>query len=241
VVRSDLLPTADMIVSMSKEFGVPLSEREMADLKPTSATADEMEQMNRERLLIPDGAELQEEYIYVDTYNTKSAAGVNNLHPNNNNNNNNNNHNQSGGVVMISTNEAVNVPHTSRYWTPIDNYNDKYLWKRKEVEQRARATDHVADNIEQVKAISERNRYKRPVKNYIVAEGPSGVAFNYSSQALNSTELALNSFRDIISQVGQNFSFFFNNTNQNGRQSASDLCKNATTPSYMICINFEIF
>ena len=41
-------------------------------------------------------------------------------------------------------------------------------------------------------------RHKKPLKHYLIADEPT---FKYSSQKLNSTEIALNRFRDYINEV----------------------------------------
>jgi hypothetical protein len=200
VVRCDLLPTADMMVSMSKEFGVPLNERELADMQPDSSTMHEMQQLNRGLLMLDEAGrvtltqdetgsnenndEEKDEYVY--NYNNSDQTAANN----------------NSGVVMVVNNnqqDETTVPHTSRYWTPIDHFNDAYLYRRKENEQMMESRDFVAENVESVAALAERSRHKRPVRRYLVGES----TFNYSGQSLNSTDLALDSFREKINKVSE--------------------------------------
>lgn len=44
------------------------------------------------------------------------------------------------------------------------------------------------------------NSHKKPLKHYLIADEPT---FKYSSQTMNSTEIALNRFRDYINEVNK--------------------------------------
>lgn len=143
-----------MVLSLSKEFGVPLAERE---------------------------AKLYRISEIVEFESTTGSFEKENLNPIN--------------EKLLNSLENVNthIPHTSRIWTPIDNSNDRFLISKKEKDSR----NFVNENKQKIGEISEKNQFKRPLKRYIEADS----AFNYSSQSLNSTELALNKFREIINQV----------------------------------------
>ena len=179
VIRADLMPTGDMVLSMSKEFGVPLNQQELDDLKLTSSSLEEMLQnWTAEN----NGKQQQQHQQQQKQLQAKNSV----------------NNEDQPGYVWENAAATTHVPHPSRCWTPIDNFNDKYLFKRKKNEALIEARNHLAENIAAVLHVSEKNKHKKPVKNFIVADGQ---AFNYSSQALNSTEMALNAFRDILNQV----------------------------------------
>lgn len=154
ITRCELLPTAEMILSLSKEFGVPLTEKETKLYKISEIVQFEP---------------------------TKESIEKENLNPTN--------------EKLYNSLDNVNtvIPHTSRIWTPIDNDNDKYFSLKKDREKK----NFLNENKQKIGKISEKNQFKRPIKRYIMAD----TAFNYSSQSLNSTELALNKFREIINQV----------------------------------------
>ena len=113
VVRCDLLPTAIMITSMSKEFGVPLTDIEMQQLKQS------------EKVKISN----------IENNFESEASGV-------------------YGYSYGNT-EPANIPHTSRIWTPIDNFNDQFLAKKKEKE--AQVKNYVAHNIDSLQELHEKN------------------------------------------------------------------------------------
>lgn len=48
------------------------------------------------------------------------------------------------------------IPHTSRIWTPIDNYNNKFLEQK--LNQDIPAKNFVLLNTEQIPKLSEQNR-----------------------------------------------------------------------------------
>lgn len=155
IIRCELLPKSEMILSMSKEFGIPLTEKETALYKYTEKKPEE--NANDKENLNPINSKFLNDFDNVN---------------------------------------ITNIPHTSRIWTPIDNANDNFMIQKKERETQNNR-NYLIENIQQIPEISERNRYKRPIKRYITADS----AFNYSSQALNSTELALNKFREYINEV----------------------------------------
>lgn len=129
VVRCDLLPTAEMVISLSKEFGIPLNDDELKELK-SIITPEEIAKMCKN--------------LGKDSDDNEQEAG-------------------SGGELKtergyewISNGIQAEAPHTSRIWTPIDNFNDKYLLKRKERSNQFK--NHVIENIDAVQEISEMNK-----------------------------------------------------------------------------------
>lgn len=108
----------------------------------------------------------------------------------------NSNENSQGIMDEFGYGQNANIPHTSRIWTPIDNYNDNFMTQKSGKDTVVK--NHISNNKKIVHETSEQNRVSKPVQHYITADS----AFNYSSQALNSTELALNKFRELINQVG---------------------------------------
>lgn len=105
---------------------------------------------------------------------------------------------------LISDNETVvNVPHASRVWTPIDNHNERYLIEKKVRESCKK--DFMTQNLEEIHEESEKSKIRKPFKPFVIYDGP---AFNYSSQALNSTELAINNFREFVKEVFYSLKFF---------------------------------
>lgn len=192
VIRCDLLPTSTMILSMSKEFGVPLSREEIDRLKPMLEQRNQLVNDNEtldgydttdHRVKLDDGLSSEDKKLDGEIKHTSE---------------------------LIWNNSNVKLPHTSRVWTPIDNQNDKYLFKRKDgVAADTNSKNYVSENIEAIQEISRNNKHKKPVKNYIISNGPS---FNYSSQSLNSTELALNAFRDYINQANPDKLYTYNSS-----------------------------
>ncbi|CAF0826449.1 unnamed protein product [Brachionus calyciflorus] len=153
IIRCDLLPTADMILSMSKEFGVPLTEKETKQYQYSEKFSEKVSSANNKENLNPVDPKLMNDF---DTAN------------------------------------ITNIPHTSRIWTPIDNTNDQFMAQKKD--KQVQMKNYLLENVKQIPEISEKNKFKRPLKRYITAD----TAFNYSSQTLNSTDLALDKFRDMI-------------------------------------------
>ncbi|XP_077982883.1 uncharacterized protein LOC144437742 [Glandiceps talaboti] len=136
VTRNDLFPTAEMILSLSREFGVPLTTADFEELKDIGGTETE----------------------------------------------------------MTKTEENTRVlPHTSRDWTPIDMYNEDYLLYL-ENKSRTHKQNFVRGNIDFVHELSKGNQKERPKT--IAAIPMNGVAHNYSTQHLISTEQAREKLRE---------------------------------------------
>ena len=152
-----MLPEASMVISMSKEFGVPLTEQDLEQLKSSSKVKEnpEIDMNNRNDIINNYDSIMNGEFSYGQS--------------------------------------EHKIPHTSRLWTPIDNFNEQFLMQKRDQDVK----DFISENLKYVKELEEKNKHKKPIKNYMLAEGP----FHYSSQALNSTDLALNKFRDYINEV----------------------------------------
>ncbi len=152
-----MLPEASMVISMSKEFGVPLTEQDLEQLKSSTKVKEnpEIDMNNRNDIINNYDSIMNGEFSYGQS--------------------------------------EHKIPHTSRLWTPIDNFNEQFLMQKRDQDVK----DFISENLKYVKELEEKNKHKKPIKNYMLAEGP----FHYSNQALNSTDLALNKFRDYINQV----------------------------------------
>jgi hypothetical protein len=152
-----LLPEAFMVVSMSKEFGVPLTEQDIEQMKSPVKIKEssEIDMNNRNDIINNYDSIMNGEFSYGHS--------------------------------------EHKIPHTSRLWTPIDNFNEQFLMKKRDHDVK----DFVSENLKYVKELEEKNKHKKPIKNYMLTDGP----FHYSSQTLNSTDLALNKFREYINEV----------------------------------------
>ncbi|XP_013407741.1 uncharacterized protein LOC106171815 [Lingula anatina] len=147
-VRNDLFPNAEMIVSMSREFGVPLTADDLADL----------------------GEETQDK-VAEDHHD------------------------------MANDHEAADQPKSrSRYWPPLDNYNMTYMEVVEERNMLGSHHDYVRENIISTRQTSERNRSLRTRSKPPTVRANVQVAHNYSTQSLNSTELAKEKLRQELSK-----------------------------------------
>lgn len=146
-VRNDCFPNAEMVVSMSREFGVPLTAQDFEELQPTQE-------------------DMESEHV-----------------------------------------KMIDIPRTSRPWTPIDNFNPSYMEQmaeRKEQEKEGFAHNYIRENKGQVYGISEANRHERSMTAPQTIKALSAPAHNYSSQALNSTEQAKEALRMVLAQDPDN-------------------------------------
>ncbi|XP_074646485.1 uncharacterized protein LOC141902581 [Tubulanus polymorphus] len=139
-VRNELFPSAEMVVSMSKEFGVPLTSEDFEDLQPVS---------------------------------------------------------HDGKDAMDDPNGWMNNIGPSHVHTPIDNFNDLYVTALEK-----RLTEDVKDfkqeNMEEIRKKSDENR--RNKKCPVTLHADQQPAHNYSVQSLNSTELAKDKLRQLLSE-----------------------------------------
>ncbi|GFO44998.1 hypothetical protein PoB_007150300 [Plakobranchus ocellatus] len=157
VVRNELFPTAEMVVSMSREFGVPFTQKDFEELQCKPLTQDE----------------------------TRDQEG-------------------STAVTMVRPLK----PEPSRNWTPIDNFNKDYVDSLKKGQKRQ---DFVEANILEVQAQSEvcraeRERTRKPRIYADVGE----TSHNYSTQALNSMELAREKLRNYLNSLDPDGRYAFN-------------------------------
>ncbi|XP_033746510.1 uncharacterized protein LOC117331748 isoform X3 [Pecten maximus] len=141
VVRNDLFPNADMIISMSKEFGVPLTQADFEELLPEEERAQEPE-------------------------------------------------------VQVTRYDSF-IRETSRLWTPIDNYNQEYVERLGNREQQH---NFIYENKEDIRNASEINKKEREMNKVPTIHADVKVAHNYSSQTLNSTELAKEKLRQMLAE-----------------------------------------
>lgn len=139
ITRCDIFPTAEMIVSMSREFGTPLTQNELCEYNPK-------------------------------IYQNEAKSFDKNI------------------------NFDHDMPSTSKVWTPLDNTNEKY-----ELEKQNREKSHknfIKTNLESIQLLSEKNKIRKNenAKDFLVING----SFNYSSQKLNTTQLAIEQFRSLM-------------------------------------------
>jgi hypothetical protein len=162
VIRCDLLPSAEMVLSLSKEFGVPLTDIEIDELKGSNHSETVIQNNN----INPNSAYLDEGYDDTE----------------------------------------VNVPHVSRFWTPLDNSNEKYIQLVEERKKQNFEKNFIENNLNQLHKQSEKNKLNKPIKHYIVNTDTTS---NYSSQKLNSTEMGLNKFREFIKEVSCCYLYYY--------------------------------
>ncbi|XP_041347622.1 uncharacterized protein LOC121367489 isoform X2 [Gigantopelta aegis] len=140
-VRNDVFPTTEMIISMSREFGVPLT--------------------------VKDFEELQD---------------------------------MSDKLPVLSSEKLVSRPHTSRQWTPIDNFNEEFLKRIGERKNTSPASNFIKDNIDDVHVHSIKNRQDREKTKPVMVQVDANPAHNYSTQRLNTGVLAAEKIRLMLAQ-----------------------------------------
>ncbi|XP_071485699.1 uncharacterized protein [Diadema antillarum] len=138
ITKNDLFPSAESIISLSREFGVPLTTADFEDLK--------------ER----DG----EVHMGEDAVRSHSAS------------------------------QTLPRLRPRRIWTPLELYNPDYMAYKEQMEMMGPMHDYIKENIDHVQKISEENTARKVKPRTVRYEPPNGVAHNYSSQTLNTTELA---------------------------------------------------
>ncbi|KAL8603356.1 hypothetical protein ACOMHN_039719 [Nucella lapillus] len=153
VVKNNIFPTSDMVVSMSKEFGVPFTADDFEELRP-----------DWEKSLVKAPAELQ-----------TVTPGV---------------------MVQMS-----------RDWTPIDNFNKTFVDMMEERNAKGADHDFVVENKEGIKRTSDQNMLMREKTQVPLVQADVGKAHNYSTQTLNSTELANEALRNRLQQQQPNSRF----------------------------------
>nr|KAG5711366.1 hypothetical protein BaRGS_006063 [Batillaria attramentaria] len=145
IVKNDIFPTAEMVVSMSKEFGVPFTVEDFEELRPEWEKKPPSPVMPR--------AEVP-------------------------------------GVSM----------QTSRIWTPIDNFNQTFVDHMAQRKEKGSTQDFIAQNKDTVRGQSEVNQIVREKTKVPSVTNAVAGAHNYSTQTLNSTELANQALRDILQE-----------------------------------------
>ncbi|XP_052781235.1 uncharacterized protein LOC128217855 isoform X2 [Mya arenaria] len=143
--RSVLFPSADMVVSMSKEFGVPFTTEDFEDLL------------------------VKEERSYR-------------------------------AEVTTATHEQSFLRESSHFWEPIDNQNFSYMERLVDREKQASSKDFLKEHKRELKKASQMNRKERELTKPATVKMDVAVAHNYSSQSLNSTEMAKEKLRQMLAK-----------------------------------------
>ncbi|XP_053378149.1 uncharacterized protein LOC123529262 isoform X2 [Mercenaria mercenaria] len=144
-VRNQLFPTADMVVSMSKEFGVPFTTEDFEELQ------------------------VKDEKSFV-------------------------------AEATTATHEQSFVREPSKYWEPIDNLNISYMEKLVDREKQGQSRDFMQEHREEVKKASEINKREKEMNKPLTVKADVTVAHNYSTQSLNSTELAKEKLKQMLAK-----------------------------------------
>ncbi|KAL3851655.1 hypothetical protein ACJMK2_015384 [Sinanodonta woodiana] len=144
VVRNDLFPTADMVVSVSKEFGVPFTTEDFEELQ----SKDE-----------------------------KSEPKTN----------------------MTVAREKSMIEYNSRTWKPLDNMNMEYMEKLMN-RQKGSQVNFKLENISEVKNKSEIIKTQKELHKTPTVKADVQVAHNYSTQYLNSTDMAKEKLRQMLAK-----------------------------------------
>ncbi|XP_076468773.1 uncharacterized protein LOC143299450 isoform X2 [Babylonia areolata] len=146
LVKNDMFPTSDMVVSMSKEFGVPFTAEDFEELRPEW--------------------EKSPEPVRVET--VTETPGV--------------------------------MTQTGREWTPIDNFNKAFVDKMAQRKEKGPVHDFISENKEVVKRTSDVNVLLKEKTRVPEVQADVSTAHNYSTQALNSTELANQALRTVLQE-----------------------------------------
>lgn len=145
-VRNELFPTAEMVVSMSKEFGVPF-------------TTDDFEELHLK----------DEEKSFV-------------------------------AEATTSTQDNSSIRETSKHLQPIDNMNLSYMEKLLDRAKQQQKKDFIQEHINKLKVTSDINRKEKEMRKPMTVKVDVDVAHNYSTQTLNTTELAKEKLRQILAK-----------------------------------------
>ncbi|KAK3601780.1 hypothetical protein CHS0354_016147 [Potamilus streckersoni] len=144
VVRNDLFPTADMVVSVSKEFGVPFTTEDFEELQSKDEKSE-----------------------------PRAEATV--------------------------AREKSMTEYKSRTWKPLDNMNMEYMEKLMN-RQKGSQVNFKLENIAEVKNQSEIIKTKKELHKTPTVKVDVQVAHNYSTQYLNSTEMAKEKLRQMLAK-----------------------------------------
>ncbi|XP_076801957.1 uncharacterized protein LOC143446271 isoform X1 [Clavelina lepadiformis] len=143
VIHSDLFPTSEMVISMSREFGIPLTYDDFEQLQKTQPQKD----------------------------------------------------------VEVCEPEVLPEPEMGRKWTPISYTNPAYDSMLKKRHKEAVKLSHITTNI---LAVQEAGKRRRPLYPTIRSLTADVAAHNYSTQTLNTTELAKDMLRDVLRKEDPN-------------------------------------
>nr|XP_018669380.1 uncharacterized protein LOC100176752 [Ciona intestinalis] len=143
VVHSNCFPTSEMVISMSREFGVPLT--------------------------------------YEDFENKPEIK---------------NNETDKANELLIKESEPKKK-YPGRRWTPIDNKNSQFMELIRQRDYVEAQADYVTLNIVAVQEAGKRRRPLHPTVGSLSLDIP---AHNYSTQTLNTTELAKDKLRQMLLQ-----------------------------------------
>lgn len=144
-VRNELFPTADMVVSMSKEFGIPFTTEDFEEL-----------QVKEEKSFIAE--------------------------------------------ATTATHEQSFVRESSRYWEPIDHTNISYMEKLVDREKQGQYRNFLQEHMDELKKASDINKKEKERTKPLTVKADVTVAHNYSTQTLNSTELAKEKLRQMLAK-----------------------------------------
>lgn len=126
-----------MILSMNKEFGVPLNDT--AANKLNTFSSEEQKDAgnfskNADATSLFDNAT-----SYLNSHNDSSNKAVGD---------------GAGGGAGSGTAAA----HTSRIWTPLDNLNVSFIAQKKEQAEMRNSKDFIGENAQKISEISQANR-----------------------------------------------------------------------------------
>ncbi|XP_059161294.1 uncharacterized protein LOC131944620 isoform X2 [Physella acuta] len=160
VVKCDLFPTPEMVVSMSREFGVPFTQKDFDDLHSSVQQKTD------------------ETFYHQRPY----------------------------------------KPDPSRAWTPIDNFNQKYI---EQLKAERKSHDFLQENIDEVHQKSLASAARKEKK--LVLSVNVDPAYNYSTQHLNSGALAAEELRQYLMKQDPTARYAYNEEYLSGMVCPVDL------------------
>lgn len=134
-----------MILSMNKEFGVPLNDTAANKLN-TSSGEEQKDAGNFSKNA--DATSLFDNATsYLNSHNDSSNKAVGNGDGGDGCG--------SGGAAAAT---AAAAAHTSRIWTPLDNLNVSFIAHKKEQAEMRNSKDFIGENAQKITEISQANR-----------------------------------------------------------------------------------